>query len=78
MIRSNGSSEKADVQPSAITTLSGAGFKSIVDEQTIEIRPLTLSKNDSLMTLSHNGSPNSGSVLPKNNANMLNRSYKRS
>jgi hypothetical protein len=78
MTRSNGSSEKADVQPPAITTLSVAGFKSIVDEQTIEIRPLTLSKNDSLMTVSHNTSPNSGSVLPKNNASMLGISYKTS
>jgi hypothetical protein len=42
MTRSNGSSEKSSVQPPAITTLSVAGFKSIVDEQTIEIRPLTL------------------------------------
>jgi hypothetical protein len=78
MTRSNGSSEKADVQPPAITTLSVAGFKSIVDEQTIEIRPLTLSKTDSLITVSHNTSPNSGSVLPKNNASMLGISYKTS
>jgi hypothetical protein len=78
MTRSNGSSEKADVQPRAITTLSVAGFKSIVDEQTIEIRPLTLSKNDSLMTVSHKASPNSVSVLPKNNASMLGISYKTS
>ena len=42
MARSNGSSVKAPAQPHAITTLSVAGFKSIVDEQTIEIRPLTL------------------------------------
>jgi AAA domain, putative AbiEii toxin, Type IV TA system len=42
MTRSNGSSDKPPVQAHAITTLSVAGFKSIVDEQTIEIRPLTL------------------------------------
>lgn len=42
LMRSNGSSEKPAVQAHAISTLSVAGFKSIVDEQTIEIRPLTL------------------------------------
>ena len=42
MTRPNGSSDKLPVQEHAITTLSVAGFKSILDEQTIEIRPLTL------------------------------------
>ena len=42
MTKSNGSPEKPPVQSHAITTLSVAGFKSIFDEQTIEIRPLTL------------------------------------
>jgi hypothetical protein len=42
MPKSNGSSKKLPVIPPAITSLSISGFKSIVDEQTIEIRPLTL------------------------------------
>jgi hypothetical protein len=42
MTKSNGSEEKSLEQPPAITTLSVAGFKSIADEQTIEVRPLTL------------------------------------
>ncbi len=42
MARSNGSSDKLPTQAHAITSLSVAGFKSIVDAQTIEIRPLTI------------------------------------
>lgn len=42
MSKSNGNSDAAPPTPPAITTLSVAGFKSILDEQTIEIRPLTL------------------------------------
>ena len=42
MTKSNGSTDKPIEQVHAITTLSVAGFKSIFEEQTIEIRPLTL------------------------------------
>jgi predicted ATPase len=42
MAKSNGSLERAPDIAQAITKLSVAGFKSILDEQTIEIRPLTL------------------------------------
>ena len=42
MAKSNGSSKKLPETPPAITSLSISGFKSIVDEQTIAIRPLTL------------------------------------
>src|ERR1700730_976265 len=43
MSKSNGSSKKSpETPPPAITSLSISGFKSIVDEQTIEVRPLTL------------------------------------
>ncbi len=42
MPKSNGASEDSPKTPPAITSLSVSGFKSIVDEQTIEIRPLTL------------------------------------
>ena len=42
MMRSNGSSDKSAVQAHAVTSLSVAGFKSIFNEQAIEIRPLTL------------------------------------
>src|SRR5207244_5126663 len=40
--QSNEASEDSPKTPPAITSLSVAGFKSIVDEQTIEIRPVTL------------------------------------
>jgi len=42
MSKSNGSSKELPETPPAITSLSISGFKSIVDEQTIAIRPLTL------------------------------------
>jgi len=42
MSKSNGNSEQSPLGPPTITTLSVAGFKSISDEQTIEVRPLTL------------------------------------
>ncbi len=42
MSKSNGNSKTSQPGPPAITTLSVAGFKSISEEQTIEIRPLTL------------------------------------
>src|SRR5215831_5829541 len=42
MPRSNGDPGDSPRTPPAITSLSVSGFKSIVDEQTIEIRPLTL------------------------------------
>src|SRR5437879_7487918 len=42
MSQSNEASEDSPNTPPAITSLSIAGFKSIVDEQTIEVRPLTL------------------------------------
>ena len=42
MSKSNGASGDSPKTPPAITSLSVSGFKSIVDEQTIEIRPLTL------------------------------------
>ena len=42
MAKSNGSSKELPETPPAITSLSIAGFKSIVEEQTLEIRPLTL------------------------------------
>jgi AAA domain, putative AbiEii toxin, Type IV TA system len=42
MARSNGRSEKSPAITSPVTTLSVAGFKSILDEQTIKVRPLTL------------------------------------
>jgi AAA15 family ATPase/GTPase len=42
MAKSNRSLERAPDIAHAITKLSVAGFKSILDEQTIEIRPLTL------------------------------------
>ncbi len=42
MSKSNGSSRKVPETLPAITSLSVSGFKSIVDEQTIAIRPLTL------------------------------------
>src|SRR5271154_6921999 len=42
MAKSNGSSKELLETPHAITSLSISGFKSIVDEQTLEIRPLTL------------------------------------
>jgi AAA domain, putative AbiEii toxin, Type IV TA system len=42
MAKSNGSSKELPESPPAITSLSISGFKSIVDEQTIAIRPLTL------------------------------------
>src|SRR5262245_43730222 len=42
MAKSIDSSEKASAVPTAITSLSVSGFKSIVDEQTLGVRPLTL------------------------------------
>ena len=42
MSKSNGASENTPRAPTAITSLSISGFKSIVEEQTIEVRPLTL------------------------------------
>ncbi len=42
MSRSNGATGDSPKTPHAITSLSVSGFKSIVEEQTIEIRPLTL------------------------------------
>jgi hypothetical protein len=42
MAKSNGSSKEVPETPPAITSLSVSGFKSIVDEQTIDVRPLTL------------------------------------
>src|SRR5258708_447351 len=42
MSKPNGASEDVPEALPAITSLSVAGFKSIVDEQTIEIRSLTL------------------------------------
>src|SRR5436190_6891194 len=42
MSKSNEASVEFLTTPPAITSLSISGFKSIVDEQTIEIRPLTL------------------------------------
>src|SRR5271170_1345639 len=42
MAKSNGSSKELPETPHAITSLSISGFKSIVDEQTLAIRPLTL------------------------------------
>ncbi len=42
MSKSNGASGGLAETPSAITSLSVSGFKSIVNEQTIEVRPLTL------------------------------------
>jgi hypothetical protein len=42
MSKSNDSSGDSPKTPPAITSLSVSGFKSIVDEQTLEIRPLTL------------------------------------
>ena len=42
MSKSGGASGKFPTIPPAITSLSVAGFKSVIDEQTIEIRPLTL------------------------------------
>jgi len=42
MSKSNGNSQESSLGPATITTLSVAGFKSILDEQTIEVRPLTL------------------------------------
>ena len=42
MSKSNGASENTPRAPTAIASLSVSGFKSIVEEQTIEVRPLTL------------------------------------
>ena len=42
MSKSNGNSNESSQDPPTISTISVAGFKSISDEQTIEIRPLTL------------------------------------
>src|SRR5436190_24354198 len=42
MSKSNEASVEFLTTPPAITSLSISGFKSIVDEQTIEVRPLTL------------------------------------
>ena len=42
MSKSNGATGESTKTPPAITSLSVSGFKSIVEEQTIEIRPLTL------------------------------------
>src|ERR1700734_2966825 len=42
MSKSNGGTGDSPKTPPAITSLSVSGFKSIVEEQTIEIRPLTL------------------------------------
>src|SRR5262245_6652443 len=42
MAKSIDSSEKASAVPTAITSLSVSGFKSIVDEQTLGVRPLTI------------------------------------
>jgi predicted ATPase len=42
MSRSNGAADDTPKTPTAITLLSVSGFKSIVEEQTLEIRPLTL------------------------------------
>jgi AAA domain, putative AbiEii toxin, Type IV TA system len=42
MAKSNGSPKELPETPPAITSLSISGFKSIVDEQTLAIRPLTL------------------------------------
>jgi len=42
MSKSNGNSQESPPGPPTITTLSVAGFKAISDEQTIEVRPLTL------------------------------------
>ncbi|MFI5459244.1 MAG: AAA family ATPase [Isosphaerales bacterium] len=42
MSKSNGNSQESSPGPNTITTLSVAGFKSISDEQTIDVRPLTL------------------------------------
>ena len=42
MSKSNGASGDSPKAPPAITSLSVSGFKSIVNEQTIEIRLLTL------------------------------------
>src|SRR5690349_8059601 len=42
MSKSNEAPGESPTTPPAITSLSVSGFKSIVDEQAIEIRPLTL------------------------------------
>ena len=42
MTRSNGSPEKPPEEANTVKSLSVSGFKSIVEEQTIEVRPLTL------------------------------------
>jgi hypothetical protein len=42
MSKSNGAAAQSPENPLAITALSVSGFKSIVGEQTIEIRPLTI------------------------------------
>src|SRR5215831_15213146 len=42
MPRSNGDPGDSPRTPPAITSLSVSGFKSIVEEQTLEVRPLTL------------------------------------
>jgi hypothetical protein len=42
MSKSNGASGDAPKTPTAITSLSVSGFKSIVDEQILDVRPLTL------------------------------------
>lgn len=42
MSRSNGNNKESPEGPVTITTLSVGGFKSILDEHTIEVRPLTL------------------------------------
>ncbi|HKI20367.1 MAG TPA: hypothetical protein VKA15_20935 [Isosphaeraceae bacterium] len=42
MPKPNGLAKKALASPPAITSISASGFKSIVNEQTLEIRPLTL------------------------------------
>ncbi len=42
MSRSNGAPGDSPKTPPAITSLSVSGFKSIVEEQTLEVRPLTL------------------------------------
>ena len=42
MSKSNGNTEDPNPIPNPLTTLSVGGFKSILDEQTMEVRPLTL------------------------------------
>ena len=42
MSKRNGPAEQTPTPPGAITSVSVSGFKSIVSEQTLEIRPLTL------------------------------------